>query len=529
MTFRSRLLASLPPVLLLVVLLVPLAFAGHSPSSDLKLGRAKLEHVTVDQGSIKRRSVAIENGGAAAVLVTRVSVKGDPLAVKLVREKVVVEVALGAEFQYELPPNENAQLEIAFDAKDQPLGEKSATILVEAGGTTLELPVAWEVVEPKRSGEAERPIEKPRTDLAKYVSKGPPPVLECDRYMEDFGKVLSGEKLTTKFKLRNTGEGDLVLIKIGAQCHCTLPKLTLPGGEVSGKQIAKEEVYGTLKKGEEAELEVVVDTVGLGGATTKKIEINTNDAVRSPMSLRLHMVVDNPFVFSPSSLDFGAVRRGERVTRTVRMVSRDLGKFVITGYEMKQPEPFDVEYQEVKAKKDEQCAWELKLTSREGLPCQEHLGRLKLEIEHERIHSLDTLQYTLRVVPDVQWTYAGANRPSPESVTLGLVKPGTNDEQKFVFENKNPGVPYVPKEAKVVSKVGAEAFTTEIVELEKGVRYELKLKMPSASMRLFKGEIRILADHATLPELKIGFTGQWMGPLPSPAPAQKPANQESGK
>jgi len=516
----------LASILVAVVAAAPSPAAAPLQEDDsLRLGRARVDRLTVARGSAAVRSVLLENSGSATVQVTRVSAKGDPLTVRLVRQRVSVDVALGEAMQYELPAKESAQIELTIDAREQPLGERAATLAIEAGGRTLELPVAWEVVEPRQDADDERPIARPRTDLSRFAPKGPPPILACDRYLYDFGKVLSGEQLTTQITLRNEGQGELVLVKVGAQCHCTLPRLTLPGGVVTGKQLANDEVYGSLKAHEEARLDIEVDTSGMIGFIKKTIELITNDAVRSPQRFTLTMEVENPMQFSPASVNLGDVRRGERAEQVVRMTSRALGRFSVIGYELKQPQPFDVEYRPVEPKEEEACAWELVLRPRDGLPCGTYSGRLRLELDHERLRSLDQLHYRMRVVPDVQWTFERAR--SPERITLGAVRSGQNDVQTLLLENKNRKVPYVPREATIVSKLGSEPYATEIVELEKGQRYEVKIKVVSAPRtKAFSGDLFIRSDSPTVPELKISFSGIWNGP---PAEAKAPPSSGGGK
>jgi hypothetical protein len=526
---------------LFVAAAVPAQDAPAPAAETLRFGRARLENVSVARGSASRRTVSLTNLTAEQVQVTKVSVQGAALGVGLIRDRVLAPVTLDTAMQYTLPGNEVAHVELTFDASDSskgelPLGERSSTLVIETGATKAELPITWEIVETRKDTDEEKPSNRVRTDLSKWAVKGPQPLLECDRYIHDFGKVLSGERLRTSFTLRNDGEGDLMIIRVETQCHCTLPRLMLPGREVTKKELATKEGYGALKKGEEATIEVEVDTAGMGGFVKKSVAIVTNDAVNSPQRLSLNLTVDNPFEFSTTTARFGDVRRGQKVEKTVRIASKDQGKFAIVGYELPQPQALDLQYREVKARKDEQCAWELVLTSRDDLPCREYIGRVRLDLDHERIKSVDQLHYQLRIVPDVQWVLESEGVPgrhqrtSPENLSLRVVRPGQNDEQVLVFENQNPKTPWIPIEAKIVAKLGSEPFATEIVELEKGQKYQLKIKVVAApKAKAFKGELHVKAESVSLPELKIAFSGIWAGPnaTPATAPAETPAKDGS--
>lgn len=505
--------------------------AKATPAPGISFGRATITDVTVVQGSAAVRNVALHNRTDAPVRLTAVQRSGDAFGLTLVRDLQRFPVTPEAPLEMELPAQSQVRFELYFDAKDAPLGDRTAKLIATVDGKPFDLAVRWEVIEPPKDGADDLPIPKPKSDWEQYATNGPPPRLECDRWSHDFGRRMSGERLETEFKLRNTGEGDLVIIKVGAQCHCTLSELILPGRSVDPKELKLKEAYGTLKTGEEATLKCTVDTAGMGGTTHKKIQIYTNDRTRSPVSIDLTMVVDNPFSFSPSSINFGNVRAGEPTERVVRMASLDQGSFAIVGHDLPQPEVMHIEYAEVKPRKNEQCAWELKLKLRDGLECKDHFGRIKLALEHERIKTIDQLHYTLRVLPDVEWTIDNRSKPdSPESILLGVVKPGVNDVRTIVFENKNRAVPWRLTSATVSSRIGSEPFATEITTLEEGQRYEVKLKVVSApKSKSFAGDLVIAADSKTVPQLKLKFSGIWSGNVgPTPATAPAPATATNG-
>ncbi len=493
---------------------VPESSPAPSDRPTLRLGRAELRDVEVAAGSQLMREVALENPGPLAAHLRRMTVAGKGVTIALVKGSARFKIELDQPLTIEIPGASQARLQVIFNSKEVAKGERKATITIESDAPTLELPIDWEVVEPRRDETDDRPTSRFKTDLSKFAGSGPPPIFKCDPLQHDFEKVHAGEHLKTEFKLRNDGEGDLVIVKVGTQCHCTLAQLVLPSGVVPKKTLASTECYGTLKPGEEATLQAEVDTAGMGGFTRKKIEIVTSDLARSPMTVWMTMTVDNPFRFTPSMVRFNDVQRARPAERVVRMASVDLGRFAITGYELPDPQPFDVDFREVTPRKDEQCAWELVLRSREELPTKEYLGKLRLNLDHEKIKVLDQLQYQMRVLPDIQWTFE--KRASPETINLGIVRPGTNDVQSLTLENGNPKVPYVPTSVQIVSPVGNEPYELELVEVEKGQRYVVTIHVVKPpKTRAFKGQLVIQADHPTVPELKIGFTGIYAAGVPA--------------
>ncbi|MBM4015821.1 MAG: DUF1573 domain-containing protein [Planctomycetes bacterium] len=499
----------------------PQAEAPAKTAEGIHFGRSAIRGQTVVVGSIAVRNVVLKNSTAQAARLTEVKLDGDAVALTLLRELQPFPTALNSPFAMELPAGAGVTFQVRFDAKDLPLGDRMSKLTAIVDDRPHELAIAWEVVEPPKDDGDDLPIPKPKSDWEKYATQGPPPRLECDRWSHDFGRKMSGERLKTEFKLKNSGEGDLVIIKVGAQCHCTLSALRLPDRVVPPKELKAKEAYGTLKPGEEATLECDVDTAGMAGTTRKKIQIYTSDRARSPVSIDLTMVIDNPFQFSPSSINFGGVRSGEAIERVVRMSSVDQGEFEIVGHELPQPQVVDIEYVKVTPRRNEQCAWEIKLRTRAGIECKDHVGRIKLLLDHERIAVLDQLHYTMRGLPDVEWTLDHKPTPkSPEMITLGVVKPKVNDVRTIVLENKNPKVPWKLTGAKVTSRIGSDPFAVECVTLEEGQRYEVKFSVIAPpKTKSFAGEIEISADSATAPKLKLKFSGIWAGNVPPTDPA----------
>ncbi len=52
------------------------------------------------------------------------------------------------------------------------------------------------------------------------------PVIEFEKEIHDFGKVIQGERVSYGFKFKNTGRSDLVISQVKTSCGCTVPKFT---------------------------------------------------------------------------------------------------------------------------------------------------------------------------------------------------------------------------------------------------------------------------------------------------------------
>ncbi|MDO9510796.1 MAG: DUF1573 domain-containing protein [Bacteroidales bacterium] len=61
------------------------------------------------------------------------------------------------------------------------------------------------------------------------------PVISFEELTHEFGKIISGEKVSYGFKFKNTGKSDLLISSVSASCGCTAPsypsKPIAPGEE----------------------------------------------------------------------------------------------------------------------------------------------------------------------------------------------------------------------------------------------------------------------------------------------------------
>ncbi len=86
------------------------------------------------------------------------------------------------------------------------------------------------------------------------------PVIEFDKEIHDFGKLIRGEKVSYGFKFRNTGKSDLVISQVKTSCGCTVSRFP------------KEPV----KPGEERVITVTFDSSGRKGIQNKSITVLSN-------------------------------------------------------------------------------------------------------------------------------------------------------------------------------------------------------------------------------------------------------------
>ncbi len=145
----------------------------------------------------------------------------------------------------------------------------------------------------------------------KAASGDPRPRIFLDRDTHDFGAVVSGEKVTHRFKIRNVGDAPLVLRKISASCSCTVPKVErthLPPDATS-----------TI----EAELTV------RAGRRSSRIYIDSNDLDQPRAIIQITSEGIKTVRVEPSGFDFGEMRLGQTASSTVRLTAGDGEPFTI--------------------------------------------------------------------------------------------------------------------------------------------------------------------------------------------------------
>ncbi len=110
------------------------------------------------------------------------------------------------------------------------------------------------------TGKTRNSIPLSDSDIESYQG----PVIEFDTTTYDFGRVYEGEVVGWYFKFKNTGDKNLVLINVSADCGCTTPAYS------------KE----PLAPGKEGEIKVVFDSNGRSGHQFKTVNIETNGEPR---------------------------------------------------------------------------------------------------------------------------------------------------------------------------------------------------------------------------------------------------------
>lgn len=312
-------------------------------------------------------------------------------------------------------------------------------------------------------GAAQQPSEKP--------PEGPQPSADFVQKVIDFGPVPKGEKLNAVFEVRNVGQAPLEISQVRPTCGCTVAnfdKTIPPGG--TGKITAE------------------VDTTAFLGPISKAIIVFTNDPQMRNATVVVKADVKAFIEALPRSLLRFNVLQGEPASDKVVLVANDGSTFKVLSVEA--PEgPYQVKFRELG--QGERMAnysgsqWEVVVT----VPGDAKEGMLN--------HKL-TVKTDSPKAAEVPLTVSGLVRPiiqvAPAEIAFGTVPNDAPVGRNIVLINNRQGF-----ELKIEKVEVGEPFTTEVVPLQAGQRFQVAVTLPAgmAKGRTLKTALKITTNDPT--------------------------------
>jgi hypothetical protein len=162
--------------------------------------------------------------------------------------------------------------------------------------------VSSKASEATKTATAEPALEQPSVqagnprDLARALQRLTPDPTN-PRYVQN------GEKARFRYSVSNTGDEPISVLAADADCHCT--------------SVRKDD--SEIPPGKTGVVEIVLDTFGLPlGRINKSVSVQFSD-IDKPITLKLQVDSLPNYKISPASMDFGAVAKGERVERIIKL------------------------------------------------------------------------------------------------------------------------------------------------------------------------------------------------------------------
>lgn len=516
----------------------PVAAPSPAPSSGprVKLSVDHFDFGVVTPGTTVEGKLVIESSGDASLSVSRIGVGCDCANLHLStanRPNVPIDATDGGATSLSLAPGEKATLDMRIDTTKLAAGKFTKRCLIfssDPDHSPASIPFTLEIEKPKPAvaetkpqrtkGDVDAKQERPepasddeerRPAPAPAPSSGPPGKIECDSYKHTFPEAFRGEKLHHTFKLKNSGAGDLTLQEIRNSCSCSAAELHIHDKVLTQEEIKRSKMLGVLKPGETADLEVELKTAetstpGHDLPVTKLVRVFSNDPTLNPLILTIEAKVVTPFTLEPEKLDFGKVKHGHGATASAVLQGGKLGDFRINAAHSPNEEFMKVRFEKIGGDDVTVPSYRIDAELLPSMQLGSYVNHVELLIDHERVKSISIpLQAT--VEPNV--TFVGNTKDGSDRVDFGMLKGDEDVTVEVKIENGEPKVPYLPTSVTVDAKPSSELLKAELVEIEKGIKYVVKLTVPKslAKARFFQGSLTINADHPDVPMKKITFRG----------------------
>ena len=136
---------------------------------------------------------------------------------------------------------------------------------------------------------------------ANSAPPGPQPKVQVENPLFDFGTATEATMVNHTFKLKNVGQGRLVITSVKTSCGCTAAKPD----------------KNTLGPGEQTEIAVGFDTHFQKGHQVRTITAMTNDPNTPQAIMTIQGIVKQQVSATPSDVAFGKVKQGAEVTKEV--------------------------------------------------------------------------------------------------------------------------------------------------------------------------------------------------------------------
>jgi hypothetical protein len=146
----------------------------------------------------------------------------------------------------------------------------------------------------------EEPVTQSKTDIKAAVDK---PVIFAAEPIFDFGTVKQGAEVEHIYKIKNTGDKDLIITKTVASCGCTASFAT----------------KDPIPPGKEGEVKAIFKTRGRRGRTSKRIVVSSNDPDTPKLYLTIKGDIIQDVELKPARLSFGSMLLGESAELKVEL------------------------------------------------------------------------------------------------------------------------------------------------------------------------------------------------------------------
>lgn len=316
------------------------------------------------------------------------------------------------------------------------------------------------------------------------------PHLSVDQPKIDLGTVQAGDIVPMSWRLKNTGDANLVISRIKPGCGCTLVNFS-----------EKDQI---IRPGKSLELEASFNSSGRRGEHDKKVIVYSNDPTQPEFALSFRAFVDRLFEVIPSHfVNLRIVKRGDHASRTIDVLEDPTrGHVTVLGVDVPEGTPLSFSIKPF----TETNATGQRVTIR-VLPSAA-VGKLKVDAtlqvkvgETVRTHPVSI---RVEVVGDITWL------PKVVDATRRVLRPGNTLAPINVRASSGTGFRVLRATAGDIFEVHVDPTDISGPAKRHRVTLTVRDKVPAGP---FGTTLRIETDAPDQPVIEVPVYGNVMKPL----------------
>ncbi len=304
-------------------------------------------------------------------------------------------------------------------------------------------------------------------------------VIHLDAKEWDFGDKLQGEVEHKTVVVKNLGDADLLIKKVGVTCGCV-------GAKIDDRKIAP---------GASTRLHLSLDTGRVSGKIHKYVYIESNADGKSKVMFPVLGKVQPLWWLSTRSLNFGVIEEGATPELSFRVHVLEghdirLARVQTTsGHLLARSEPF--------GEVDGEHGYVIHVRLGPKLPTSTFVGAVQVRMQCD-IREIDQLTVSARV--------QGPVRVSPDRVSFGAVPAGQSKTVSLTVECTD-GTPLELKKVVCTDK----QISYSVHEITAGEKYRIDITItPKRKVRRAIGRFYIMTNHPKQRMIPVGYRASFI-------------------
>ncbi len=237
----------------------------------------------------------------------------------------------------------------------------------------------------------------------------------------DFGSVALGSDTVYRFAMTNGYEEDIRVLGVHSSCGCTMPgitKKTLHSRE-TGAIVARFNTTGQHTRDKSATLSVDLETTVRGQTLRETVLLSVSGYIRPDV------------ILTPGIAEFGSIRQGQSVTKTVRLEYAGGGGWALTKIDRSNPF-IQAKAEEIKRTANE-VLYQITVTIKKDAP----VGYVKDVLRCTTNETMSSGRKSEVIIP-IQGMVRAPVQARPAPLMVGILEPGESVAKNIVVRSDVP-------------------------------------------------------------------------------------------